>query len=334
MKLYLENGYAAQYSIIEQSNTFIFEVGARGTGKTYGAMDYLITWKKRFIYLRRTQNEADLVKSDLLNPFKALNMDKGYEVKCGRGKNIFPFLMDGEVIGYGAGLSTFANIRGVDFSDVEIIFYDEFIPEKQARPIKEEFSALLNMYETVNRNRELQGRPPVKMVCCANSNRLDNPIFLGLQLVNKCAKMMEKGTEEYHDPSRDLSVIMFMNSPISKEKRHTALYNLSAGTDFEQMAIYNMFDYDSDNIRPSKIREYQPAVSIGELCIYRHKSRKEYYVSCHASGTFKRVYTTSDVDRKRFYMQQLYIYDAYISDRVYFEDAVSLYLFEKYFDNL
>ena len=333
MKLYLESGYADQRRIIELSNTFIYEVGARGTGKTYGAMLYLIEQKKKFIYLRRTQNEADLVKSDLLNPFKAVNYDHGYEIKPGRGKNIFPFMdADGEVIGYGAGLSTFANIRGVDFSDVDIIFYDEFIPEKQARPIKEEFTALLNMYETVNRNRELTGRQPVKMVCCANSNRLDNPIFLGLQIVNRCAKMMEKGIEEYHDPSRDLSVIMFMRSPISQAKKETALYKLAAGTDFEQMAIYNMFDYDDDNIRPSKIREYTPAVSIGELCIYKHKHRREYYVNCKPFGTFPRSYSTSDVDQKRFYMQQIHLFDAYIANHVFFEDAVSLYLFEKYFD--
>ena len=332
MKLYLENGYAAQYSIIEQGNTFIFEVGARGTGKTYGAMDYLITWNKRFIYLRRTQNEADLVKSDLLNPFKALNMDKGYDVKPGRGKNIFPFLKDKEVIGYGAGLSTFANIRGVDFSDVDIIFYDEFIPEKQARPIKEEYDALMNMYETVNRNRELQGKKPVKLVCCANSNRLDNPIFLGLQIVNKAAKMMEKGTEEFHDKSKDLTLIMFMRSPISDQKKETALYKLTAGSDFQRMAIYNQFDYDNENIRPSKIREYTPSVRIGELCIYKHKHRREYYVNCKQFGTFPKTYTTSDMDRKRFFQQQIHLWDAYIMNHVFFEDAVSVYLFEKYFE--
>ena len=332
MRIYLESGYADQKNILEHTNTFVFEVGARGTGKTYGMMDYVIDENIRFLYLRRTQNEADLVKSDLLNPFKALNMDKGYDVKAGKGKNIFPFLKEGELIGYGAGLSTFRNVRGVDFSDVEIIFYDEFIPEKSARPIKEEFDAFSNMVETVNRNRELAGKKPVKVVCCANSNKLDNPIFMGLQLVNRAAKMMEKGIEEYHDNSRELSLIMFMRSPISDRKKQTALYRLTAGSDFQQMAIYNMFDYDNENIRPSKMREYSPAVRIGELCVYKHKHRREYYVNCKEFGTFPKTYTTSDMDRKRFFQQQIHLWDAYIMNHVFFEDAVSVYLFEKYFE--
>lgn len=332
MRLYLESGYADQKNIIENGSTFIFEVGARGTGKTYGMMKYILDNQIRFLYLRRQQNEADLVKTDLLNPFKAINNDYGLDVHAGRGQKIFPFIMDNEVIGMGAALATFYNVRGVDFSDIDLIFYDEFIPEKSARPIKEEFEAFSNMVETVNRNRELIGKEPVKVVCCANSNKLDNPIFMELQLVNRAAKMMEKEVEEYHNKDRHLSLVMFMKSPISEKKKETALYKLTAGTDFQRMAIYNMFDYDNDNIRPSKIREYTPVVMIGELCVYKHKHRKEYYVNCKSFGTFPRIFTTSDADRKRFFIKMIYLYDAYIENRVFFEDAVSLYLFEKYFE--
>ena len=75
MKLYDVNGYADQTSMIDGGNTFIFEVGARGTGKTYGAMLYILSSGKKFLYLRRTKTEADLVKSDITNPFKVINMD-------------------------------------------------------------------------------------------------------------------------------------------------------------------------------------------------------------------------------------------------------------------
>ena len=330
--IYDINGYADQQYMIEKGNTFIFQIGSRGTGKTYGAMKYVIETGKRFLYLRRSKTESDLVKSGIANPFKVINRDLDLEVRPDRGQYFFPFTLDKEIIGYGAALSTFSNIRGVDFSDVEIILYDEFIPEKTARPIREEFSALMNMYETVNRNRELNGKPPVKLVCMANSNKLDNPIFLGLEIVNRIARMMEKKTEVYQDPEKELTVYMLSQSPISDRKRQTALYKLTAGNDFQKMALDNMFDLDNDNIRPSRIREYVPAVRIGELCIYKHKHRKEFYVNCTKTGTFRNEYSTSDIDRERFIRKHITILDMYIHDRVFFEDAVSLFLFEKFYE--
>lgn len=331
-QIYTAEGYADQERMIILGQTFIFQIGARGTGKTYGAMKYVIERKKRFLYLRRTKTESDLVKTGIANPFKVINRDLDIEVKPNKGQYFFPFMLDNEIIGYGAALSTFSNVRGVDFSDVEIILYDEFIPEKSARPIKEEFSALMNMYETVNRNRELKGQPAVKLVCMANSNKLDNPIFLGLEIVNRIAHMMEKKIEVYNDFSKELTVYMLMKSPISDAKRKTALYKLTAGNEFQEMALNNMFDLDNDAIRPSKIREYIPSVKVGELCIYRHKSRKEYYVSCVVNGTFQKVYSTSDIDLQRFLHNHINIFDMYIHNKVFFEDAVSVFLFEKFFD--
>ena len=332
MKIYNKEGYADQFEMISKGNTFIFQVGARGTGKTYGSMLYILETGIKFLYLRRTKTEADLVKSEITNPFKTVNTDLGYDVKPGRGQYIYPFISNGEVIGSGAALSTFYNVRGVDFSDVEIIIYDEFIPETSARPIKDEFKALMNVIETVNRNRELKGIKPVKVVCMANSNKLDNPIFLGLEIVNKVAKMADKGQEVYNDASRELTVYMLMNSPISKKKAQTALYKLTAGNDFQRMALQNQFNVYTDNIRPSRIIEYRPVVQIGELRIYKHKSRKEYYVCCSGNGTFAKKFTTSDIDCERFRTHFIYLYDAYIRNNVWFEDPVSVFLFEHFFD--
>ena len=69
---------------------------------------------------------------------------------------------NGDVVAVGIALSVVANIRGIDFSDYDYILFDEFIPSDGERPIKREFEAFLNFYETVNRNRELEGKPAVK----------------------------------------------------------------------------------------------------------------------------------------------------------------------------
>lgn len=338
MGLYLESGYANMHDIMNKPDTFVFVIGPRGTGKTYGALLEILECGKKFIYLRRTQTEADLVSSEVVNPFKKVIEDHPeFDLDVGsinRNMGGFDLVEDDCIsrpIGYSAALSTFASIRGMDFSDVDIIFFDEFIPEKRARPIKEEFQALMNMYETVNRNRELQGKQPVKLVCCANSNDIANPIFIGLEIVNRIARMMDKGTEVYRDPSRALAVYMLMHSPISEKKAQTALYRLTKNNDFSQMALENIFQVDTSSVSSRRLTEYRPVARIGEMVVYKHKSRAEFYVNCSRSGSVRDVFTTSDVDRKRFVSKYSYLYFRYLADDIIFEDVSSLVLFEKYF---
>lgn len=330
--LYLPSGYVNIDHIINHGNTFTFIVGARGTGKTYGMLKYLLMNGIRFLYLRRTDTEAQLVQKEILNPFKSINMDMDVNVRVEKHKDIGVFTMGEESIGYAAALSTFYKIRGTDFSDVDVIFYDEFIPEKTARPIKEEFTGLMNMFETVNRNRELKGMDPVRLICCANANKLDNPIFLNLEIVNKLAKLMQKGTEVYQDDSRELTVYMLMKSPISHQKAQTALYKLTAGNQFQDMALFNMFELNTDNIRSCRLVEYRPVIKVGEICIWKHKSRREWYVNTAPAGTIQYKYTASDIDIKRFQNKHMNIFDEYLMNRVFFEDPVSMYLFEKFYE--
>ena len=338
MGLYLESGYIDQDRIISRNDVFIFEIGPRGTGKSYGILKYIIENKIKFLLLRRTQTEADMISTAVTNPFKALIMDHPkLDIRPESvSKNLSAFIQpredgDPERIGYLAALSTFATIRGADLSDVEMIFYDEFIPEKHQRPIKDEYAALMNVYETVNRNRELQGRKPVKMVCAANSNDIANPVFIGLEIVDRIARMMKKGIESYYDPARSLAVYMIMHSPISDEKADTSLYKLTAGNDFQNMALRNMFDLDTRYISSRSLKEYKPIVKIGELCIYEHKSRKEYYARCGSSGTIPHVFTTTDTDRKRFVKTYNYLYLRYLAGYMIFENSISQVLFERIF---
>lgn len=340
MKLYLESGYINEEDIISSADTFIFQIGARGTGKSYGILKYLLDHKIQFMMLRRTQTEADMISTPVTNPFKALMMaDPKLDLQIESvSKNLSCFTMPGETeedprirIGYLAALSTFATIRGADLSDVEMIFYDEFIPENHQRPIRDEYAALMNVYETVNRNRELQGRQPVKMVSASNSNELANPIFIGLEIVDRIARMMKKGIEVYKDPDKSLAVYMFMKSPISDQKAKTSLYKLTAGNDFQNMALRNMFDLDTRYIKSRALKEYKPIVKIGELVLYEHKGRREYYARCGASGTIPHVFTTSDTDKKRFVKSYNYLYLRYLSGYMYFENSTSQVLFEKLF---
>lgn len=338
MKLYDDNGYINQRDILHGPDVFIFEIGPRGVGKSYGILEDILEQDLKFILLRRTGKEMSTIKNNITNPFKSvLEKFPGTSIQCqsiSEDIGIFQRAEKGEEprhVGYLAALNTFRNVRGMDFSDVDIIFYDEFIPEKHARPIKEEYEVFLNMYETINRNRELQGKPPVKMVCAANSNDIANPIFIGLEIVERIGRMMNKKTEYWRDPERKLAVYMFMRSPISDKKAETALYQLTEGSSFQDMALRNMFDLDESAISSRELKEYKPLARIGELVLYQHKSRDEYYIRCGKSGTVPDVYSTSDIDAKRFIKKYGYIFIAYLRDMVRFETSTARILFERYF---
>ena len=110
-----------------------------------------------------------------------MNSDYGYSYEISGG-NISTITQkeDGKNIlkGYAGALSTFSNIRGADFSDVKIIIYDEFIPEKTNRcSIRNEWDALLNLIETVNRNRELEGEESVKIILLSNATNIECDIL-------------------------------------------------------------------------------------------------------------------------------------------------------------
>ena len=344
MKLYDDNGYVNIKEILKHPATFIFMYGGRGTGKTYGTLQEMIDSDLKFMYLRRLASQVDIVKKEDMQPFKTLNTDRGWSIQpFPINKYVSAFyssttndegkiIPEGDMLGLLSALSTFSSLRGIDGSDIEVIIIDEFIPELNERPIKGEADALFNAYETINRNRELQGKPPVKLICLANSNRIDNPLFLELNLIRKAEKIRKDGKEYYYDGKRRMLLIDLYKSKISEEKADTALYNLTRGTEFYNMAIKNAFlNEERGRIEHRPIVEFKPIVSIGEITIYKHKSKKEYYVTGLRSGS-PATYGTGEKDRARFRKDYVHIWRAYMKRLVVFEEYVLEVLFDKYFN--
>ena len=343
MKLYDSNGYVNISEVLKHEAIFIFIYGGRGTGKTYGALKEMIEGKHHFIYMRRLAAQTDIVKKESMQPYKTLNDDMGWSIQpFPINKYISAFYEsdtndDGKVIPVGdqhgllTSLSTFSNLRGVDGSEIDTIILDEFIPELNERPIKGEADALFNAYETINRNRELKGQDPVKLLCLANSNRIDNPLFMELKLVRKAEKIRQEGKEYLYDPKKKMLLIDLYKSQISEAKSDTALYQLTKGTEFYEMAIRNSFiNEERGRIETRPIKEYRPMVSIGEITIYKHKSRREYYVTTFRSGS-PDSYTTGEKDRERFRKKYLFLWQCYMRREVVFEEYMSEILFDKYF---
>ena len=295
MKLYTKQGYLNVEGLLRQSFTFNFLIGGRGTGKTYGVLQYIRNYKLKVFFIRRQQTQIDIITKPEFNPFKSI--DKNITVDSA-SKYHSIFYKNDECIGYAAALSTFAKIRGFDASDIDIMFYDEFIPELHERPIKNESAALFNAYETVNRNRELQGRPPVILICCANSNRIDNPILQGFNLLPDLEKLIRTGKELYTDRSRSVLLAYLQSSPISKEKSETALYRAITGSNYSDM--YNQFGFSADKITSKDLTQYRIIARIGDIGIYiSRQSGTSYYIRA-TKETAKYMYKDDADGLKRF----------------------------------
>lgn len=312
-------------------------IGGRGIGKTYSALkhttfdenDELKEYDQygKFIYMRRMDKEIQLSASEISNPFKRINRDMGVDIYSEysrrEGYSVFYRDIEGEpkVVGYGVALSTFAGLRGVDFSDCTTIIFDEFISEEHVRKIKNEGKVFLNMYETVNRNRELQGEEPVKVYLLANSISLASALLLEIGAVSTIADMIVKERNKATLKEKQLYIELVDGGEVAEAKKETALYKLTSGSDFSKQAIYNQFTNDNLNLaKKVVINEYKSEFKFCDYIFYKHKSREEFYIA-KRNDTCKIVYTSTDVDmlRARF----MYTYQRLVTARMLFFDDYS-----------
>ena len=334
-KLYDQDGWVNWDYIMQQPESIISIVGARGTGKTYGCFRWLIEHKKKFIYLRRLKSQLDECKKDQGNPFKKLNTDLETDIKPFPSGGTVRFNYtekDGVNAAVGVALSVVANIRGVDYSDYDYIVFDEFISSDGERPIKNEFAAFLNFYETVNRNRELEGKQAVKALMLGNANRIANPYFTGWHCMRRVLNMIRGNQFVWRSDDRTRMIILLLQSPISEKKQSTVLYQ-NANADFMRMALDNAFRTDETNIKSEPLKEYIHIVSIGEIGIYEHKTERKYYVS---ATTCKQPYyeaygITLKMFQHDYYMFRVY----YMVNKIFtFESFECELIFREMFDLL
>lgn len=345
MNLYDENGYLRIDLILRTKLPFLFVCGGRATGKTYGSLKYVIENDVKFILMRRTQSQLDLINKPEFSPFKAVCSDIGIDIgSVSLSKyNVGFYRMEisdqgkalpvGEPLGYSMALSTISNMRGFDASDVKLLIYDEFIPERHERPIKNEGAAFLNAIETIGRNRELKGEDPLQVLCLANANDLGNPIFQEMGLIGKAEAMKRKGQTMSLDYQRGIGLFLLDDSPISEKKRQTALYKAAEASEFEQMALDNDFaEMKTDSVRVLPLKEFTVICTLGELCFYKHKSEKGlYYCSMLTVGT-PEIYTSSETDIKRWCRKYPYIWAAYMRNKLVFESVTCEVVFNHYVD--
>lgn len=319
-------------AIIETGYPFIFIPGARGIGKTYGGLKYFVDHQDPIILLRRTQTEIDIQndpKGDGTS-FQPVLSDQGREWRVTRNKNI-GYVWEGEqLLGINIALSTFANIRGAfDFSYINHVFYDEFIAEAHVKKIKNEGMALANFYESINRNRELKGRDPLQLICAANALNIANDVFMYFDITTEVEQMIQNG-EEVRAIGNKL-IILPLHSPISEKKAQTALYT-AINSEFTDMAVNNKFVLnDFSYIKKRPLSEYRCLFRIGDLFIFEHKSRQEFYCT-FKKGETKEIYQANYSGLEKLQRSRWKFAGYMLDGMISFESYRVFALFCKYFN--
>lgn len=331
--LYCEGGKYINFpSILDLGYKTTVIISLRGGGKTYGALKYMIEHGERFMYFRRNGRSLEMATDENFHIFTELNADLGRHItpslnhKTGLGI----FSEDDEIIGYAANLGTFGAIRSIGSAKalgIKWLIFDEFIPQAEETRRYDLFDAWMNAVETLTRNAEIENYK-VHRLLMANADTIRGDVVAGLNIADDYLAMQENGIEAAIH-SGDMLLVRPQCDVLMKLKADTSLYRDAAGTDFASVALGNMFRVDDRPLIVSRnLREYIPIAAIDGICIYRHKSRREYYVSGTVSGKPK-TYSAGEADHKRYMRDNLAIWQAFLNKRVFYDSVRTQTAFRK-----
>lgn len=327
-------------------------IGGRHTGKTYGALKYHYENKIPFVFIKRTAEDVKLIcagngkigskpkeaiyTNPDFSPFKAINRDlntnvQAFQVLDGVGgfwNCDSEGTPEGAPVGYIVALSMVSKVRGFDLSDCDSIIFDEFIPQSWERISHKEGDQFLDLYGTVQRDRELRGRKPLKMICLANAADISAPVLDTLECVDMIADMSAKHIE-YYMHERGILIHLLETSEVMKEaEKKSPLFRAMGDTAWGRMAYGNEFAYnDFSNVRFDNMKNYLPVVAYKykekTVFIYR-KDDKIFFT--YSQNKQCRVYDLSrEVEQKAFYFDHVIdIKEELIQDKVSFK-SYSMY---------
>lgn len=334
MKLYTPDGWLDVKHIEEVADkndiAFIIMIGKRQVGKTYGVLKLMLDEDKRFIFMRRVKVELEMLEKNVNSPFEKIH---GYE-----GRVLFSKESDYTAnieridqteegdqftrIATGCSLSSIGNIRGFNGDLYSDWVFDEFIPEEQLFKVRNEEDAFLNAHTTINGNRELEGRPPVRTWLLSNSNNLSSGILDALKVTKDIEKMSLRGEESRILKDRGIMILLPESRQVIEKRKKGALYKAIGGdSKFSRMAYNNEFAYnDYTDVSSKPLSEYNPLVTIGRITIHLHKNDKTLYVTDKVKAKARYILTDSETHINKFNRNFTDVKVAYLNNRMYFQD--------------
>lgn len=339
MNLFTKDGwpnFSEDDGLLSMHANIVMIWGARGSGKTYTLLEKFCQENARYLYLRRTPGQVDTVAADAdMWPFTPLNRDHGWNYiprKVKGAKSMWKVCNgpdDEESHGTISSVVTLGRTRGFSSPDIDYIVLDEYQKDELDFYRKGEGVGLANIYETVNRNRELQGKKACTLILMSNAVGMANPYYMQWDVVDIVDKMIGTRRRWQLLPERGILLVDLADSPIAARKKDTALYKSLAGTDFYRSALENQYSGEERSETGNRnLREYRPIVTVGRLTIYESKGKRGYYICEHRSGTCPQ-YGIGHYELLRFrsryaflqkaYMNRIIVFEKY-SDEIYFRE--------------
>lgn len=302
-------------------------VGGRNTGKTYGSLKGSYEEGIKHTFLKRTMEDVDLLCAGTgkigakqnafgidLSPYKSVNRDlninvKAFSIKKGIGgfwkcdEEDAPI---GHPIAYLLALSAVTKFKGFDLSDCEWLIFDEFVPQPWERVNKKEGEQLLDLYQTIQRDREHRGKDPLKLLCFANATEVSSPVTNIFELTDIMVEMQAKDQAVYYDEERGILLrILKDNKEFMEKTKQTQIYKAMGNTAWGKMAFENEFAYnDFTSVGKLNMKGFKPIVSIK----YKHNvyyiwMKDGQYYMCSSRNDKCRCYDlNTENGQKAFYI--------------------------------
>lgn len=319
-------------------------IGGRGTGKTIGTLMYLLKSGEYFAYSRRYAWQIANIASPELSPLNAVNDNLGTDFMATKVSRDFYGCfeaeydkegkkrtrnMQGKCLGLLVPLSTGAGLKGFDGSKIRVWVSDEFVPDANESLLKNEGQAYWSIYETINRNREKHGNPPLLQIAYGNSNKVATPYTIEFGYIPHLIDMKNK-EETSRIVNKNELLILMDDSPISNFKATQAVYK-NRKSKYADMAVSNDFTDDHfSRIRKISHKELLPKYKLGDLYISAIKSGG-WYVSLQNPGGQPQVYEASPIAIEKFRKQRGEFIVQYWWERIIFSEEMAESLLQEYF---
>ena len=310
----------------------------RGPGKTYSTLRMCIEENKKFVFLKRTIVDVDMLcasgsRKDVefdISPFVPLNRDFGWDIKPVKIiKGIAGFYHcneegkpAGSPVGYACALSAAKDIKGFDLSECDYLIFDEFIPKRHERLNRNEGDQLMDIYMTVSRDRVQRGRGELILICLANATSINNPVFNTLDVMDIAAEMDLKN-EEYHLQNWRRILLHRIPSVDVPEDEKTGIELAMTGTAWADMAFGGHFAYDDFTaVSHQRLKGYHPICSYTykkETVYIYEKDGKYYATNAKATGVTNYNLQRENQQKKFFYDFIVKLREEAIEDNMVFQ---------------
>lgn len=269
--------------------TYMYVVGGRGLGKTYGAkkkaLAAAIKRGEQFIYLRRYEKEMKASMPTFFDDLIANSEFEDFDFRIHEGQAQFSGVefrdekkREWQTAGFFRTLSTAQSQKSVAFPNVTLIIFDEFIIEKGAvHYLPGEANIFNNFYSTVDRWQD-----KTRVLFLANSVAIMNPYFLKYEI-------RPDADTEWVQKFNGFMVAHFAKSEdFQASVKSTAFGQFIAGTDYEQYAVGNNF---ADNTAalialkdPAARYKYTVQTPKGYFSVWYSFNSGNYYIQQNRPG--------------------------------------------------